>query len=250
MNLLQNKVAIVTGASAGIGYAAALLFAANGAKIVASGRNGEALARLKGEGQSQGGTVETVTGDIRLEETHAELVRCALENFGRIDVAFNNAATVGRIAPLTDQRIEDWNEVVATNLTAAFLGARAQVPAMIESGGGSIIFTGSFVGSSVGLPGLSVYGCTKSALIGLVKGLTADFGAQGIRVNALFPGGTRTAMAGDRAQQEWAASLHAVKRIAEPIEIAQVALFLASDMSSFVTGTVVWADGGNSAVKL
>ncbi len=250
MNLLKNKVAIVTGASAGIGYAAARLFAENGAKIVASGRNSEALAELKDEVQNNGGIVETVTGDIRQEATHAELVRCALENFGHIDVAFNNAATVGRIAPLTDQHIEDWNEVVATNLTSAFLGARAQVPAMLENGGGSIIFTGSFVGSSVGLPGMSLYGCTKSALIGLVKGLTADFGTQGLRANALFPGGTRTAMAGDRAQQEWAASLHAMKRIAEPVEIAQAALFLASDMSSFITGTVIWADGGNSAVKL
>ncbi|MEQ1889100.1 MAG: SDR family oxidoreductase [Alphaproteobacteria bacterium] len=250
MQLLDNKVAIITGASSGIGYAAALLFAAQGARIVASGRNGDALNRLKDEIMAQGGSIETVTGDVRQEATHAALVARALERFGRLDIALNNAGTVGRMAPLTEQSIDDWRDVIDANLTSAFLGARAQIPAMLKSGEGSIIFTGSFVGSSAGLPGMSLYGTSKAALTGLVKGITADFGAQGIRANALFPGGTRTGMAGDAAQQEWAASLHAMKRIAEPEEIAQAALFLASDMASFVTGAVLWADGGNSAVKL
>jgi NAD(P)-dependent dehydrogenase (short-subunit alcohol dehydrogenase family) len=121
---------------------------------------------------------------------------------------------------------------------------------MIEQGGGALVFTSSFVGNSVGLPGMGPYGAAKAGLMGLVRGITADYAAAGIRANALLPGGTATDMAGDDAQREWAAGLHAMKRIARPEEIAQAALFLASDMSSFVTGSALWADGGNAAVKL
>jgi NAD(P)-dependent dehydrogenase (short-subunit alcohol dehydrogenase family) len=121
---------------------------------------------------------------------------------------------------------------------------------MLEHGGGALIFTASFVGNSVGLPGMAAYAAAKAGLIGLVKGLTADYGALGIRANALLPGGTATAMAGDAAQREWASGLHAMKRIAEPDEIARAALFLASEMASFVAGSALWADGGNAAVKL
>jgi short-subunit dehydrogenase len=139
--------------------------------------------------------------------------------------------------------------VLAVNLTSAFLGARAQIPAMIEQGGGALVFSSSFVGNSVGLPGMGPYGAAKAGLMGLVRGITADYAAAGIRANALLPGGTATDMAGDDAQREWAAGLHAMKRIARPEEIAQAALFLVSDMSSFVMGSALWADGGNAAVK-
>ncbi|EGI55908.1 3-oxoacyl-[acyl-carrier protein] reductase [Sphingomonas sp. S17] len=165
-------------------------------------------------------------------------------------IAFNNAGLVGTTGPLAEIQPRQWAEVLAVNLTAAFLGARAQVPAMIEQGGGSIVFTSSFVGNSVGLPGMGAYGAAKAGLLGLVRGITADYASAGIRANALLPGGTATDMAGDDAQREWAAGLHAMKRIAQPEEVAQAALFLASDMSSFVTGSALWADGGNAAVKL
>ncbi|WP_426265331.1 SDR family oxidoreductase [Sphingomonas sp. PWP1-2] len=123
------------------------------------------------------------------------------------------------------------------------------MPAMLEQGAGAIVFTGSFVGNSVGLPGMSAYATAKAGLMGLVRGIAADYGAVGIRANALLPGGTATEMAGDAAQREWAAGLHAMKRIAEPEEIAHSELFLASDMASFVTGSALWTDGGNAAVK-
>jgi len=112
------------------------------------------------------------------------------------------------------------------------------------------VFTASFVRTSAGLPGMGAYGAAKAGLMGLVRGITADYGATGIRANALLPGGTATDMAGDAAQREWAAGLHAMKRIAHPEEIAQAALFLASDMSSFVAGSALWADGGDAAVKI
>lgn len=146
MKILDNRTAIITGASSGIGYAAAKLFAAQGARIVASGRNAEALARLKDEITAQGGSIETVAGDVRQEATHAALVARALERFGRLDIALNNAGSVGRMAPLTGLSIEDSREVIDTNLPSAFLGARSQVPAMLNSGGGLLIFTGIFWG--------------------------------------------------------------------------------------------------------
>lgn len=120
---------------------------------------------------------------------------------------------------------------------------------MLQQGGGSIIFTSSFVGTSVGLPGMGVYAASKAGLMGLVKGITPDYASSGIRANALMPGGSDMAMAGDEAQKDWAAGLHAMKRIAQPEEIARAALFLASSMSSFVAGSALFADGGNSAVK-
>jgi NAD(P)-dependent dehydrogenase (short-subunit alcohol dehydrogenase family) len=152
--------------------------------------------------------------------------------------------------PLAEIDPDAWAKVLAVNLTAAFLGARAQIPAMLERGAGALVFTGSFVGSSVGLPGMGAYAAAKAGLMGLVRGITADYGSAGVRANALLPGGTATAMAGDEAQRAWAAGLHALKRIADPEEIARAALFLASDMASFVAGSALWADGGNAAVKL
>ena len=120
---------------------------------------------------------------------------------------------------------------------------------MLARGGGAIVFTSSFVGTSVGLPGMGAYAAAKAGLMGLVKGIAADYAARGIRANALLPGGTDTAMAGDQSQKEWAAGLHAMKRIAHPDEIARAAFFLASPMASFVTGAALFADGGNAAVK-
>ncbi len=199
--------------------------------------------------RAKGGQVVVVVGDVGQQQTHERLVAQAITSFGGVDIAFNNAATIGPMKPLVEVDVAEWQDAITTTLTSAFLGSRAQIPAMLERGGGSLIFTSSFVGTSVGLPGMSVYAAAKAGLMGLVKGITADYAVNGIRANALLPGGVDTAMAGDEAQKQWAAGLHAMKRIAEPEEIANAALFLASPMASFVAGSALFADGGNAAVK-
>ncbi|MFN7025212.1 MAG: SDR family oxidoreductase [Pseudorhizobium sp.] len=249
MGMLQDKVAIITGASSGIGRATAMLFAAEGAALLLNARGKSGLEKVAEAIRAQGGRVHLVVGDVGQRDTHDELVAGAVRVFGGLDIAFNNAATVGPIKPLAEVTLSEWQETLATNLTSAFVASCSQIPALLERGGGSIIFTSSFVGTSVGLPGMGAYAASKAGLMGLVKGITADYASRGIRANALLPGGSDTAMAGDEAQKEWAAGLHAMKRIAQPEEIAQAALFLASSMSSFVAGSALFADGGNSAVK-
>jgi len=249
MGLLQGKVAIITGASSGIGRAAALLFSAEGAAVVLNARGEAALEEVAASIRAKGGQASVIAGDVSQPETHQRLVAEAINAFGGLDIALNNAGATGPIAPLAVITFADWQATIAMNLHSAFLGCVHQIPAMLARGGGSIIFTSSFVGTSVGLPGMAAYGTAKAGLMGLVKGIAADYGDKGIRANALLPGGVDTAMAGDSAQKEWAAGLHAMKRIALPEEIGSAALFLASSMASFVTGSALFADGGNAAVK-
>ena len=247
--MLENKIAIVTGASSGIGRAAARLFAAEGAAVVVNARRADDLQAVVGDIEAAGGRAFAVAGDVGEDETHARLIEAARDMFGGLDIAFNNAGAVGPFKPLADVTPREWNETLSVNLTGAFLGARRQIPAMLARGGGSIIFTSTFVGTSVGIPNMGAYASAKAGLMGLVKGITADYGSRGIRANALLPGGVDTPAAGDRAQKEWAAGLHALKRIAQPEEIAQAALFLAGPMATFVAGAALFADGGNAAVK-
>ena len=249
MMLLNRKTAIVTGASSGIGRAIAQMFAAQGAGVVLTARNRVELESVAENIRSKGGHACVIVGEVAHAHTHEQCIAAAMSEFGGLDIAVNNAGIVGPYKPLADVTLQEWQQTLDTNVTAAYLGARAQIPTMLECGGGSIIFTSSFVGTSVGLPGMAAYGASKAALMGLVKGITADYAIQGIRANALLPGGTETAMAGDSNQREWAAGLHAMKRIAQPEEIASAALFLASSMSNFVTGSALFCDGGNAAVK-
>ena len=248
MFTLSGKVAIITGASSGIGRAAAKLFAENGAKIVASARRQQELRDLVNEIQDAGGEAEALASDVR-EEAHAKaLVDQAMARFGALDIAFNNAGSVGKMAPLPELRLEDWTGTLDVNLTAAFLAAKYQIPAMLDSGGGALIFTSSFVGHTAGMPGMAAYAAAKAGLIGMTQALAAEVGPRGIRVNALLPGGTDTPAATFKTpeQKAFVEGLHALKRVAEPEEIARTALFLASDAASFVTGSAMLADGGVS----
>lgn len=244
----DDKVAIVTGASSGTGRATALLLAGRGASVVLNARHAGPLAETVHAIRARGGRAEAVAGDAADPATHERLIAAA-HAFGGLDIAINNAGIVGPILPLAELAPAQWQEVLAVNLTAAFLGARSQIPAMLARGGGALVFTSSFVGTSAGLPGMAAYGASKAGLMGLVKGITADYAAQGIRANAVLSGGVDTPMAGGQANKDWAAGLHALRRIARPEEIAAAIAFLASPAASFVVGTGLYADGGNAAVK-
>jgi NAD(P)-dependent dehydrogenase (short-subunit alcohol dehydrogenase family) len=250
MARLAGKVAIVTGASSGIGHATARLFAKEGASVVVAARRQRELDALVADIENRGGRAAGVAGDVCDPKLAKTLVDVAVGRFGGLDVAFNNAGTMGEIGSIADLSLETWRATLDTNLTSAFLGAKHQLPAMVERGGGSVVFTSTFVGYSAGFPGMAAYAAGKAGLLGLTRVLAAEFGSKGIRINAILPGGTDTPMGRAVADTEEArafiASLHALKRIARPEEIAQSVLYLASDQGSFVTGAALLVDGGVS----
>lgn len=250
MGMLAEQVAIVTGASSGIGRATAIAFAREGARVVVAARRQAELDELVHEIEQRGGQAVALAGNVQDEAYARALVGLAETRFGGLDVAFNNAGTLGSMGPTPEVPLAGWQDTVATNLTSAFLAAKHQIPAMVKRGRGSIVFTSTFVGYTVGFPGMAAYAASKSGLIGLTQALAAEFGAHGIRVNALLPGGTDTPMGRAVANTPEAVAhvqgLHALKRMATPEEIARSVVYLASDAASFTTGTALLVDGGVS----
>jgi NAD(P)-dependent dehydrogenase (short-subunit alcohol dehydrogenase family) len=250
MNALADKVAIVAGASSGIGYATSRLFAREGARIVVGARRRAQLDALVAEIEAGGGAAVALAGDVRDEAFAQALVETAEARFGGLDVAFNNAGSLGEMGPTPEVSLAGWSEAIETNLTSAFLAAKYQLPAMLRRGSGSLIFTSTFVGHTAGMPGVAAYAASKAGLIGLTQALAVEFGPRGIRVNAILPGGTDTPMArqmnGTPEALAFVASLHALKRMASPDEQARSVLYLASEASSFTTGTALLVDGGVS----
>lgn len=250
MARLKNKVAIITGASFGIGLAAARAFVAEGARIVAVARGEAGLAALRSECGEQ---VATLAGDIGEDGVHAAAVALAAERFGGLDIAFNNAGMLGEMAPAAEISPAGWQATLATNLTGAFLAIRHQVPALVARGGGSIVFTSTFVGHTVGFPGMAAYAASKAGLIGLMQVLAAEYGPQGVRANVLIAGGADTPMGRSvmdtPEKRAFVEGLYPLKRLARAEEIAQAALFLASDAASFITGAAVPVEGGVSIAR-
>lgn len=249
--LLNGKSIIITGASSGIGAAAAKIFAAEGAKLVLGARRAELLEQITEDISANGGEAAFLAGNVEDSAYAEELAKLAESRFGGLDGAFNNAGVTGDMGPIPDMADSNWHKVMAVNLNSGFYAAKFQIPAMRKRGGGSIVFTSSFVGHTIGLPGMGAYAAAKAGLIGMTQVLAAEHGPENVRVNALLPGGTMTPMAGDDAGfHEVVRGFHALKRMAEPSEIANAALFLLSDHASFVTGSAMIADGGNSINKL
>ena len=249
--LLDGKTIIITGASSGIGAAAAKIFAEEGAKLVLGARRTELLEQITADISETGGEAAFLAGDVEESAYAEDLVKLAESCFGGLDGAFNNAGATGDMGPIPDMEASNWHRVMAVNLNSGFYAAKHQIPALRKRGGGSIVFTSSFVGHTIGLPGMGAYAAAKAGLIGMTQVLAAEHGPENIRVNALLPGGTMTPMAGEDAGfHEVVRGFHSLKRMAEPSEIANAALFLLSDHASFVTGSAMIADGGNSINKL
>jgi hypothetical protein len=250
---LQGKVAIVTGASSGIGRATARLFAAEGAKVVVGARRDAELASLVAEIEAAGGKAVALAGDVRSEDYAKALVALAVKTYGRLDIAFNNAGTMGEAGPSTAISEAGWSDTLAINLTGAFLGAKHQIAEMTKHGGGSVIFTSTFVGHTLSFPGVAAYAASKSGLIGLTQTLAAEFGPQNVRVNAILPGAVETEMfrtMNDTPEKAgFVTNLHALKRVAQPDELARSVLYLASDDAAFVSGTASLVDGGLSITR-
>ena len=253
MKRLSDKVVIITGASAGIGWATALLFAREGAKLVLGARRECELGALAAEIVQAGGSAVALPGDVRDEAYAKGLVDLAVSRHGRLDVAFNNAGTLGESGPSTEVSEAGWADTLAVNLTGSFLGAKHQVGQMLLNGGGSVIFTSTFVGYTFAFPGVAAYAASKSGLIGLTQTLAAEFGPKSVRVNAILPGAVDTDMyrtMNDTPEKTaFVTNLHALKRVATPQELARTVLYLASDDSAFVTGTALLVDGGASITR-
>ena len=245
---LQGKAAVVTGAGGGICRAICITFAQAGAKVACldiNQKNAEETARLAGQGAI------AIACDVSSETDTRAAVDKAAKSFGRIDVLLNGAAMIDRTATVLELDLDLWNKVFATNVGGAFLMSRWAIPHMITAGGGSIIHIASQLGT-VGTPGRVAYCSTKGALITMAKAMACDHAAQKIRVNTLSPGAVETdrmlRFGSMEKAREALGPKHLLNRLARPDEIAQAALFLASDASSFMTGSDLRVDGGYNAI--
>jgi NAD(P)-dependent dehydrogenase (short-subunit alcohol dehydrogenase family) len=250
---LQGKFAIITGAASGIGRATALLFAREGASVVIADLNEPVGKQVEEAIISEGGHAVSVVADVTRAADCRRIVQRTLQAFGSINILFNNAGIIRR-ASILDTSEEDWDRVMSVNVKSIFLLSREAVPIMARSGGGSIINTASGWGLTGGAKA-AAYCASKGAVVLLTKAMAVDHGPQNIRVNCICPGDTDTAMLRDEARQLGEvtdrflseASRRPLGRLGKPQEIAQAALYLASDASSFVTGTALVVDGGGLA---
>lgn len=245
---LEGKVAIITGASRGIGAAAAKRFAAEGACVVLAARDEQALTALAKEIVADGGTALTAPTDVSDAGEVERLVQRTLETYGHLDAAFNNAGINTRMQPLVDTSLEDFNLTMNVNLVGTFLCMKYQIPAMLANGGGTIVNMASTAGLR-GVRNLGPYVAAKHGIIGLSKTAALDYARQNIRVNVIAPGAIlndRIKAAGDQYIDQINNSVP-IHRIGQPEEIAATAVWLCSDESSFVTGDVMLVDGGQLA---
>jgi NAD(P)-dependent dehydrogenase (short-subunit alcohol dehydrogenase family) len=240
----EGRIALVTGAARGIGRATALLLRARGARVVATDIS-ETVHALAGEG------MVTLTGDIAKEETARRSVELALTTFGRLDVLVNNAGrTMNR--PLIDTSVEDWDGIMSINARGTFLHSREAVRAMLAGEGGTIVNVASIV-AAVAMKDTAVYAASKGAIAQLTKVIAVEYGTRGIRANAVAPGVIETdildgIVPDSRAVLASYGSAHPLGRVGQPRDIAEIIAFLASPASAFMTGALVMADGGYTAL--
>ena len=248
--VLDGKVIIVTGAAGGIGTAACRVFAEAGARLVLSDIAAEAGQAMADAFTAAGRPALFVAADLSSEAAIESLVDQTLAHYGRLDGAFNNAGMEQHNTPLDQLTLQQWDSVIRIDLTAVFLCIKYQVKAMLRTGGGSIVNTASGLGQ-IAIPNAAEYVAAKHGVIGITRAAAADYGARGIRVNALLPGIVRTPMI-ERLMEDPAFSphierlrlRHLMQRFAEPAEIGEAAKWLLSEGASFVNGTALAVDGG------
>jgi NAD(P)-dependent dehydrogenase (short-subunit alcohol dehydrogenase family) len=250
--IFEDKVALVTGGTSGIGCATAIAFAREGARVVVSGRRekegGETVALLK----KAGAEGIFVKADVTNESEVAALVRRTVDTYGRLDVAFNNAGVEGVLGPITEATVENYTQVFDVNVKGVLLSMKHEIPAMLKNGGGAIVNTSSVAGS-VGFPGFGVYTASKHAVLGLTRSAALDFAKQGVRINAVSPAAIETDMldrafgAGESDQKKFVATMHPIGRIGRAEEVASAVLYLCSPAASFIVGHDFLVDGGFTA---
>lgn len=242
MKQLENKVALVTGGASGIGKAVVELFVREGAKVVIADLNETAGATLA---KDLGANTIFVKANAASPEDNERLVDKALEVFGKLDIAVNNAGIGGESAPTGEYGIEAWHQVIDVNLNGVFYGMRYQIPAMLANGSGSIINIASILGQ-VGFANASAYTAAKHGVVGLTKSAAWEYGTQGIRINAVGPGFIETPLIDhmDTATKQFLESQHAMQRLGTSEEVAELILWLASKKASFATGGYYPIEGG------
>jgi NAD(P)-dependent dehydrogenase (short-subunit alcohol dehydrogenase family) len=252
MQQFTNKVAIVTGGGSGIGKAAALELAGQGAAVVIANRNKQAGEQTVQEIKAAGGTATFIQTDVSNEAQVKHLVEQTVAIYGRLDMAFNNAGIEQPPMPLTEQTEALYHQVMDINVKGVWLCLKHQIPAMLAHGGGSIVNTSSFSGA-IAFATIPLYVASKHAVVGLTKAVALEYAKNNIRVNAILPGSVEDtgtferSFGGNQASIDWAKSIHPLGRLATPKEIANAAVFLLSDQASFVTGHAMLIDGGYTA---
>ena len=248
MGALDGKVALVTGAAAGIGRAAAEIFAREGAAVVVADIDTEGGHETVSRIESAGHEAAFVRADVSIKADVDAMVQFAVDTYGGLDCAHNNAGIAAPMAPLAEYSDGAWDRTIAVMLTGVYLCMKAEIPRMLERGGGAIVNTASGVGL-VAYANQAAYTASKHGVIGLTKVAALDYGARGIRVNAICPGTARTPMVDaairyDPSIDEQLKALHPIGRIGEASEIAEAAVWLCSPAASFVLGVALPVDGG------
>jgi NAD(P)-dependent dehydrogenase (short-subunit alcohol dehydrogenase family) len=245
---LGGKVAIITGASRGIGAATARLFAREGAIVVLASRNAEELNWLASDIAADGGTALAVVTNVANASAMEALVTQTMATYGRLDIAVNNAGVALGNKPLTEVSEEQFDQTIAVNLKGVFLALKYEIPAMLTSGGGAIVNMSSTVGLVGSSAGIAPYIASKHGVVGLTKAAALEYASQHVRVNAIAPGTTATSVnehwLGNPAIRERITAAIPMGRIGEARDVAEAALWLCSDASSYVTGVVMPVDGG------
>jgi NAD(P)-dependent dehydrogenase (short-subunit alcohol dehydrogenase family) len=242
MKQLENKVAIVTGGSSGIGRAVALLYASEGAKVVVSDISESGGKETVGMIKKNSGQAVFVKSDVSIPSDNEMLVRKTIESYGALHIACNNAGIGGPLVPTGEYAIEDWNKVISVNLSGVFYGMRYQIPEMLKSGEGVIVNMSSILGM-VGFKKAPAYTAAKHGLIGLTKTAALEYGDKNIRINVVGPAFIKTPMI-ESIDDKLIVPLHPIGRLGTPEEVADLVLFLSSKKSSFITGNYFAVDGG------